>query len=152
MKKIKFGNLINQPFGIIVHGCNAQGVMGSGFAKQLKDKYPSAFDDYYNQYKTDGLELGSIVKSKINENLWILHAITQQDYGRDKNVKYVNYQAVKYAFTTVKGFAQDLRLPVHYPLIGAGLANGEWAIISDVIESAFDGTLVEHNLWLQDTV
>ena len=31
---------------IIAHQVNCMGVMGSGVAKQVKEKYPSAFHDY----------------------------------------------------------------------------------------------------------
>ena len=32
--------------GIIAHGCNCQGVMGSGVARFLRDKYPQIFPEY----------------------------------------------------------------------------------------------------------
>src|SRR5271167_114181 len=32
--------------GIIAHGCNCQGVMGSGVARFLRDKYPQIFPYY----------------------------------------------------------------------------------------------------------
>lgn len=37
-------NLLDISHGIIAHGCNAQGVMGAGVAKQIKIKYPTAFE------------------------------------------------------------------------------------------------------------
>jgi O-acetyl-ADP-ribose deacetylase (regulator of RNase III) len=36
MKQIKFGDILDAQYGIIVHGCNAQGVMGSGTALHIK--------------------------------------------------------------------------------------------------------------------
>lgn len=38
IKYIK-GSLLDTDAKIIVHGCNCQGVMGSGVAKQLKKNY-----------------------------------------------------------------------------------------------------------------
>ena len=40
------GNLFDEPQEIIVHGCNARGVMGAGFAKDLKEKYPENYKEY----------------------------------------------------------------------------------------------------------
>ena len=43
--KIKHGDILSVANGIIVHQVNAQGVMGSGLAKQIREKYPMAFDE-----------------------------------------------------------------------------------------------------------
>ena len=37
---IKFGNILDAK-GIIMHGCNAQGVMGSGLAKDIRERWPA---------------------------------------------------------------------------------------------------------------
>ena len=46
--KVKLGDICSVNSGIIVHGCNAQGVMGSGVAKAIRLKYPQVFEDYKN--------------------------------------------------------------------------------------------------------
>ena len=38
--------------GLIVHGCNALGVMGSGFAKLVRDKCSVAYQAYMNKADT----------------------------------------------------------------------------------------------------
>lgn len=40
------GNILSASSGIVVHGCNAQDVMGSGLAAQIKKLFPDAFSDY----------------------------------------------------------------------------------------------------------
>ena len=45
------GDLFQTEIKTIVHGCNAQGVMGSGVAKIIRDKYPKAYDRYVAEYK-----------------------------------------------------------------------------------------------------
>lgn len=45
MIQTKYGDLLSSK-GIIVHGVNSQGVMGSGVAKQIKDKWPEAYGSY----------------------------------------------------------------------------------------------------------
>lgn len=40
------GDLFAVNSGIILHGCNSHGVMGSGVAKTFKKLYPEAFKKY----------------------------------------------------------------------------------------------------------
>lgn len=142
------GNLLDATRGIIVHGCNAQGKMASGVAKDVRARYPQAYDAYMKEYETNGLKLGKIVWVRVSDNplLGIANAITQQFYGRDPNRVYVNYDAVATVFDEIGKIARKHSLPVHYPKIGAGLGNGDWSIIEPIINNALEG--VEHHLWL----
>jgi O-acetyl-ADP-ribose deacetylase (regulator of RNase III) len=72
MKKVQItkGNLLDFPthclsfasneyIGInaIAHSCNCQNVMGAGIAKQIKDRYPQAYEadtKFYNNEYNDG--------------------------------------------------------------------------------------------------
>ena len=38
---------------IITHACNAQGVWGSGIAKEFKKRYSNAFEVYYEHCNTN---------------------------------------------------------------------------------------------------
>lgn len=150
MKRIKFGDVLDATNGIIVHGCNAQGVMGSGLAKAVRAKYPKAFADYADAYTQGGLELGQVVLSEITDTLVIANAITQWHYGRDK-VKYVSYPAIQQTFTAIAEAASQLDIEVHYPMIGAGLGGGNWAVISEIIDTAFEPYPdVARTLWIYE--
>ena len=142
------GNLLDATHGIIVHGCNAQGKMASGVAKDVRARYPQAYDAYMKEYEANGLKLGHIVWARVSDDplLGIANGITQKFYGRDPNTVYVNYDAVAAVFEEVGKIARKHNLPVHYPKIGAGLGNGDWAIIEPLINKALEG--VEHQLWL----
>lgn len=147
------GNLLEVKEGILVQGCNAQGVMGSGVAAAIRAKWPGVYDTYrraYEKRKAESgqtLELGRVIWHTISREpkLTIANAITQEFYGRDPNVVYANYEAIGKAFERVGEIARQHQLEVHYPLIGAGLANGDWNIISSIIEDKLQG--VEHTLW-----
>lgn len=52
--------LTNPDSNIIMHGCNCQGVMGSGIAKQIKLLFPEAYEHYRKIYLKNGLGLGDI--------------------------------------------------------------------------------------------
>ena len=148
------GNLMAVRHGILVHGCNAQGVMGSGVAAAVRETYPGAYEAYRRAYEKrmretgKTLELGRVVwftVSKDEPKLAVANAITQEFYGRDPNRVYVSYDAIRTAFHRIGEVAREHQLPVHYPLIGAGLANGDWTTIADIIDQELEG--VEHTVW-----
>jgi len=156
------GNLLDVTKGIIVHGCNCQGVMGSGVAKSIRDKWPSVYNAYNDHYNFEGLHLGDTIPvcgerntnsihiskytHQLPEELIVVNAMTQYEYGGVKGVVYVDYDAVAACFSCIKLLARDTGLPVHFPLIGCGLANGDWNIVSEIIESAL-GPDIEKHLW-----
>lgn len=144
------GDLLSVKRGILVHGCNAQGVMGSGVAKAVRAAYPEAFMAYRKAYEQGRLKLGTVIWAKIQqaEPLAIANAITQEFYGRDPARRYVDYEAVRQAFTRIGVIAREHQLPVHYPKIGAGLGNGDWTVISQILEETLTG--VEHTLWVPE--
>lgn len=141
----KVGNLVEATEPIIVHGCNAQGVMGSGVAKAIKETFPEAFRAYRERYeKQGGLNLGQVVWATVRNSGTPRHvgnAITQVNYGRDGR-RYVEYEAIEHAFATVAGFIRQNRETlgdgpfVGIPRIGAGLGGGDWGLISERIKEA----------------
>lgn len=157
MKTTMQGNLIDLAeqgvFDLIVHGCNCQNTMKSGIAGEIASRYPEvAMKDSLTK-KGDSAKLGSFsmcrVQSPKTLNTFIVvNMYTQEFYGRNENVVYCNYSAIKYGFEKLARLMkqhglQDYR--IGYPKIGAGLANGEWSIIEAIINQqleGFDHTLV----------
>jgi len=132
MIKYVKGDLLETNAKNIIHGCNSHGVMGSGVAKAIRAKYPQAYQDYQDIYNRRGLELGDMIISVQNDNKTIYNAITQQDYGRDPLTVYVSYWAIAEVFRKVNTLGID---SIAMPMIGAGLANGDWDVISAIIEN-----------------
>lgn len=152
MQHVKFGNILSVKSGFIVHGCNARGVMGGGVAASIRSKYPQAYEDYRQEFERSGLKLGTCVITDIDaaQGLYVANAITQENFGNDGR-KYVSYEAIHKAMSIVAEEANDRGLSVHYPLIGAGLAGGNWGVIQPVIDDAFSKyDQVERTLWIFD--
>ena len=155
MIEYKKGNLLDVTEGIIVHGANAQGVMGSGVALAVKRMYPECFAEYRREYEQLGLNLGSIVWWNIDmenrENiplpnlLYIANGITQKFYGTDK--RHVNYVAVADVFKEVIRQAKSTKLDVNFPKIGAGLGGGRWEIIEAIINDCDPENRVKKICW-----
>jgi len=151
---VRFGDLINGvEEGAIIHGCNAQGVAGAGIALQIRNKYPDCFETYKNTLvtlKKNGIDpMGHVIPYEASSKLIVLNAITQDGFGRADGKRYVSYDAVLQAFEHAASFAHLNKLHVHYPQIGAGLGRGDWSIISDIIEAAFQPyPEVNRTLWI----
>ncbi len=147
----KKGNLLDTPDMFIAHGCNAQGVMGSGVALAVKEKYHKAFQDYRNIYLYEdmrtGLALGRVIASVQEDDKIILNCITQRYYGREQGKRYCSYDAIDIAMTSI---AEQMDWKVKFPgeaglsmpKIGCGLGGGHWP----VVEAIINHRLGDHNV------
>lgn len=131
------GDLLQTEVKHIIHGCNSHGVMGSGVAKVLREKYPKAYQDYNDAYNSYGLALGDNIVSVQDDGKVIHNAITQKDYGRRDDRVYVSYWAIAEVFRKINSWGVK---EVALPKIGAGLANGDWNVISAIIENTLIDT------------
>jgi len=141
--KTVYGNLFDfmKSGDAMMHGCNDQGVMGSGIALEVKTRYPGAYATYRHAYENGGLVLGDIIPHFDKSGVIILNAITQNFYGKDGK-RYVKYDAVAECCRQIRGAFKIMLEPpktLYFPLIGAGLGGGSWAVISEIIKSEFDG-------------
>ena len=128
------GDLFKTDINHIVHGCNCMGVMGSGVAKIVKDQYPEAYAQYLKKHQKTGLILGEIQFINSNNKI-IINAMTQDGYGKTSD-RYANYEAIAQVFEKINDYFYLISDGViAMPMIGAGLANGDWGVISAIIES-----------------
>jgi O-acetyl-ADP-ribose deacetylase (regulator of RNase III) len=135
--------------GIIVHGCNCRGVMGSGVALAVKTKWPQVYEHYKQEWASGGLFLGETqFVADVDAGVHVINAMTQEFYGREPRVRYVSYDAVATAFQGVRAYAVSYGVPVNFPLLGAGLGGGDWEIISTIIDRTL-GDGIEKYLWVQ---
>ena len=137
--KIKYvkGDVTEAKESIIAHGCNAQGVMGSGVAAIIRKKYPDAFVDYMQRHNEYGLHLGTTnCFFDMDSSKTIANCITQEFYGTDK--RHADYEGIANVMHRLNSYSTSyLCDAVAMPLIGAGLAGGDWNVISAIIESEF---------------
>ena len=94
MIKIIDGNLFDSKANIIGHQCNCQGVMGSGVAKAIRDKWPEIFTEYRSYVDMCfGTPLGSVCYAPINNsNQVVANMFAQSSYGYDGK-RYTSYDA-----------------------------------------------------------
>lgn len=134
----KQGNLLDVTEGVIIHGCNAKGVMGSGVALAIKTKYPLAYTSYKEFESLRGLRLAGVNAVTVGKGLAVVNIITQENFGRELGKQYVSYGAIHLGFEKVEQYFMA-SMPFHFPKIGAGLGGGDWDKISMLIEFACPG-------------
>lgn len=146
MKTIK-GDLLQLAdageFDAIIHGCNCFCAMGAGIALQIKTKYPAAWEADKNSIQGHKGKLGTYTSAQVGD-LTIINAYTQ--YMPGLNDLQENYAAIN---TAMRRIAVDFAgKRIGLPLIGAGLAGGDWNIIRDIIRDNLEGlvdyTIVEY--------
>lgn len=147
MIKIINGNLLNCSQKVIVHQVNCKRVMGSGVALQIRNKYPEVYNSYlkfFNRNKIVEL-LGKIdIVNCIKDDKIVINMFSQFDFGRDKSKVYTNYSAMKLAFKRIRAYLienniNELAMPFN---IGCGLANGDWKVVSRLIDEIFENFTV----------
>ena len=133
-------------FDVIVHGCNCQNQMGKGIAKTIKQKFPAAYAADLETEKGSREKLGTFSTATIDSNdhtFTIVNGYTQFHW-RGRGVK-ADYDAIRAVFNGIKQFFSGQR--IGYPLIGAGLAGGDWHTIEVIINEELAGedhTLVNY--------
>jgi O-acetyl-ADP-ribose deacetylase (regulator of RNase III) len=116
-------------FDVIGHGCNCFHSMGAGIAKAIKRDFPEAYMvDKCSRYG-DRNKLGSFTQMNYGV-LVVLNLYTQFKYTSTEID--VEYGAVRRCMKGIKKKYSGKRIGL--PLIGAGLAGGDWNIISQIIE------------------
>lgn len=73
-------------YSIITHACNAQGIWGSGIAKEFKHRYSYSYEEYKKHCESKDIKTGSSglaksLSSLVNETHTISWIITSENYG-----------------------------------------------------------------------
>jgi O-acetyl-ADP-ribose deacetylase (regulator of RNase III) len=144
------GDIRETPIETIAHGVNCQGVMGSGVARALFEKWPRVRESYlkYHEERPNfkpqdflGRNQKLLTKSIVHPDIYdrtemkeIYNMHTQLNFGSDGKV-YVDYSAVLNCFRQYVNDVNryEFKQALAVPKIGAGLAGGDWNIIKKIM-------------------
>lgn len=132
-----YGDLLTAKEDIIVHQVNCQGVMGSGIAKQVKEKYPKVYETYMDalQCRQSGT-YPYISWCTVNDNQTFVNLYAQINYGRDAGVKYTSYDRFCCGLEQIRDKFKDSnhKRTIAFPKnIGCGRGGANWNIIYNMI-------------------
>lgn len=143
--KIIDGDLFDTKANIICHQVNCQGKMGSGVAKQVREKFPAVYR-YYKSWcdedeksrKQIGFQKSMLlgqVQVACNENCpkqVICNLFAQDRYGYNGK-QYTDYEAFEKCLLRLKQLipaGETIAMPYK---IGCGLGGGDWDTVLDLI-------------------
>ena len=139
MLKHAKGNLLDMAeagdFDVVVQGCNCFNTMGSGIAREIRTRYPQAFEADWQTEQGDILKLGnftSALAGSVHEFI-IINAYTQFGFNgpneRNDVFEYTSFELILQKLAHVYG---DRKFG--FPYIGMGLAGGDKMRIVGLLE------------------
>lgn len=116
--------------GIICHQVNCMGVMGSGIAKAIRDKWPMVYEDYSkvcSEIPPHQL-LGMYQLVEVADQLYVCNLFGQFNYGRAHGKVYTQYDAFESSLLGLcNSEVAKNGLWVYVPYrIASNLAGGKW--------------------------
>lgn len=124
--------------GVVAHGCNCRGVMGSGVALAVRRRWNVAYQKYVEfvaaataHAPTSSLlgqaqiiNVGHPILDEPN-SLFVSNMFTQDAFGNDGK-RYANPDAIRKSLTDTIAFCRGTNLPLFIPRIGCGLGGLDW--------------------------
>lgn len=154
--KTSVGNILSITDGVIIHQVNCQGVMGSGVAKAIRDKWPIVWDEYtaltgpqFTQKENGTLLLGTVSLTQVEAQVFVANVFGQQFFhtrGSPEGVRYTSYDALDRAFIDLADLLSGFDLPLHFPLLGSDRGGAHWPTVRSIIEHRLHG--FDLTLWL----
>jgi len=132
-----YGDIVKmvEQFDVVLQGNNCFHTMNAGIARQFREAYPQVYEaDYYGTAYADRGKLGTYSRACVGDAV-VLNCYTQ--YGHNPGDKPFDYDALRRVLKAVKSEYGGKRIAM--PMIGSGLAGGEWDRIAEIIEQELDG-------------
>lgn len=132
MVKIVSGNLLDATEDVICHQVNCQGVMGSGVAKAIREKWPEVYEAYsrYCDNHDWNSPLGSTQYVDVNGQT-IANMFAQNLYGYDGN-RYTSYDAFYKCLEDIDTLPPWYSIAFPYK-IGSDRGGASWDVIYAMI-------------------
>lgn len=122
---------------VICHQVNCQGVMGSGIAKQVREKYPEVYDAYMTLAPHGSHLLGNVLMVQVSDTQSVGNLFSQDNFGYDGKC-YTNYPMLQNCLYNVKEICKENKtIAIPYKL-GCCRGGGDWNVVYKIIEEVFE--------------
>lgn len=130
---------VNSNPKIIPHICNTFGRWGAGVVIPIRRKWPLAEQVYRNDKQW---KLGTVQFISVENNVMIANMIAQPylispgqiTIDARYNIQSFDYNSLEKCLEQVVNYARPKNMEIHMPMIGTGLAKGDWSKIEPIIE------------------
>lgn len=164
------GDLLTSNCNFICHQVNCQGKMGSGVAKQIRDRWPEVYINY--QFKCDqawaaeredpmstisdfllgDIQIVQLEKPNVIAGQSVINMFAQEFYGYS-GARYTSYDAFWNCLHLIKNKIPN-KSTIAFPYnIGCGLGGANWEVIVtmiDVVLKDYDVYIYRLNPWYED--
>ena len=150
MVEYKIGDILESDCNYICHQVNCKGVMNSGVAKAIKEKWPIVFDEYkkFHTALTTDVLLGTTQFVKIGADRYVANMFAQERYGYN-GLKYTSYDAIDKCLRSVARNAENgeiNRVAMPYKM-SSDRGGADWDVILALVNSAFKDTDITVEIW-----
>lgn len=138
-------DLLEAPADLIAHQVNCMGVMGSGVASQIKERFPEVYVRYRSVCRSMRpsalLGMAQYIRlpheSIVTHPKGVINLFAQKSFGRDK--QYTDYSALKESLRELKNIMHHRdHHSVAFPYrMGCVRGGGDWSKVSRMIEEEF---------------
>lgn len=152
MEEIKYkGNLLDSKADIICHQTNCKGVMGSGVALAIKQKYPRVFEQYKKAHQKGLLTLGmcQIVHTNPDseDDRLVANLCGQDEFNGLKRC--TNYEGIYVCLEKLADYCKNNNVKsIAFPWkMSSDRGGADWNIITAMIESVFKTMDITIEYW-----
>lgn len=156
MIKYKKGDLLKSGCHFICHQVNCQGVMGSGLALAIKNKFPRVYTEYKGfcaEAKKSSDLLGSNQYVLVGPKTIVVNMFAQDNYGLDK--RHTDYESLRCCLKMLsvlnvpeKFDEKDIQVRIGIPYkLGCARGGGDWNIVITIIEEYFKNSPFILEIW-----
>jgi hypothetical protein len=143
MVKVITGDVLDEQYyphktgnKLLIHLCNSDGFWAKGFVVALSKKFPQPEAEYR---KLVTPALGTVQFVQVQNDIYVGNIIGQQGIrsirdGSPKGCPPIRYDAIYACLEEVSKFAKQNNCVVYCPKFGAGLASGNWNVVSALLE------------------
>ena len=131
---LEHGDIFKSDANIICHQVNLHGIMRSGIAKTIREKFPNVYEEY--RLYTPKAKLGDILIVNTNKSLLIANLYGQRRCSLTRNV--TSYKYITKCLNKAKEYAKynNLKIAVPYGMSCVG-AGGNWDKMLRILNQVF---------------
>ena len=147
--RIAIGDVLDAKEDIIAHQVNCRGKMGAGVAKQIRERWPRAYSAYMDMCRDEEFDSNFLLGKSCpyavqrpidGSTVIIFNMFSQGSYGRNDNLCYTDYEALRKCLLELRLFALESGMSIAMPYgIGCGLGGGDWnGVVYPMLKELFE--------------